>query len=88
MSGKTKYVVRHRAVSRRLSEALQHWVGIAVLHDPVSKARYASLRARELSYCRSIRTVGDHLLSVVCTLLKKGELFDKNFKKVTETAVV
>ena len=80
-SGKSKYVMRRRAASRRLAEALYHWAGVAVLHDPVSKARYASLRARGLRHSRSLRTVGDRLLSVACAMLKKGEPFDKEFKK-------
>ena len=69
------------AASRRLAEALYHWAGAAMLHDPVSKAGYASLRARGLRHSRSLRTVGDRLLSVACALLRKGELFDKEFKK-------
>lgn len=80
-SGRSKYVMRRRAASRRLTEALYHWAGVAMLHDPVSKARYASLRARGLRHSRSLRTVGDRLLSVACALLRKGELFDKEFKK-------
>ena len=85
-SGRSKYVMRRRASSRRLTEALYHWAGVAVLHDPVSKARYASLRARGLRHSRSLRTVGDRLLRVACTLLEKGELFDKEFKTPPQAA--
>ena len=85
-SGKTKYVMRRRAASRRLTEAIYHLARVAVLHDPVSRARYKSLRAKGLGHARSLRTVGDRLLLVCCSLLKKGELFDKEFKKVPETA--
>ena len=85
-SGKSKYVIRRRASSRRLQTALYHWAGVAVLHDPVSKARYASLRARGLRHSRSLRTVGDRLLYVACTLLKKGEMFDKDFKELQKEA--
>lgn len=56
------------------------------MHNPVSKSRYKSLRARGLSHARSFRTVGDRLLLVCCSLLKKGELFDKEFKKAAEVA--
>ena len=72
-SGKSKYVMRRRTSSRRLQTALYHWAGVAVLHDPVSKARYASLRARGLRHSRSLRTVGDRLLYVACTLNSKKE---------------
>ena len=85
-SGKSKYVMRRRTSSRRLQTALYHWAGVAVLHDPVSKARYASLRTRGLRHSRSLRTVGDRLLYVACTLLKRGEMFDKNFKKLQKEA--
>ena len=85
-SGKTKYVTRRRAASRRLTEAIYHLARVAVLHDPVSKARYKSLRAKGLGHARSLRTVGDRLLLVCCSLLRKGEIFDKEFKKVPEAA--
>ena len=83
-SGKSKYVMRRRAASQRLTEAVYHLSRVAVVHDPVSKSRYKSLRARGLSHARSLRTVGDRLLLVCCSLLKKGEVFDKEFKKVAE----
>ena len=85
-SGKSKYVVRRRAVCRSLSDALHVLGGIAAIHDPVSRARYQSLRARGLGYCRSVRTVCDRLLLVACAILEKGELFDKQFKKPPQQA--
>ena len=83
-SGKSKYVTRRRAASQRLMEAVYHLARVAVIHDPVSKSRYRSLRQRGLSHARSLRTVGDRLLLVCCSLLRKGELFDKEFKKAAE----
>lgn len=85
-SGKARYVIRRRAASRRLTGAVYHLARVAVLHDPASRTRYKSLRARGLSHARCLRTVGDRLLMVCCSLLKKGELFDKEFKKVPEIA--
>ncbi len=85
-SGKSRYVMRRRTASRRLAEALYHWAGVAVLQDPVSKARYASLRIRGLRHSRTLRTVGDRLLRVACALFEKGELFDKNFKELQKKA--
>lgn len=85
-SGKSKYVTRRRTSSCRLQTAVCYWAGVAVLHDPASKARYRSLRARGLRHSRSLRSVGDRLLRVVCTLLKKGEMFDKNFKELQKEA--
>ena len=80
-SGKTKQVVRRRAVCGSLSAAFHVLGGIAAIHDPVSRAKYESLRAKGHGYCRSVRTVCDRLLSVACAILEKGELFDKEFKK-------
>ena len=80
-SGKTKQVVRRKAVCRRLCDAFHVLGGIAAIHDPVSRAKYESLRAKGHGYCRSVRTVCDRLLSVACAILEKGELFDKEFKK-------
>lgn len=85
-SGKSRYVMRRRAVSQRLAEVIYHLARVATMHDPVSRARYKSLRARGLGHSRCLRTVGDRLLLVCCSLLKKGELFDKEFKKVAQTA--
>ena len=80
-SGKTKQVVRRKAVCRRLCDAFHVLGGIAAIHDPVSRAKYESLRAKGHGYCRSVRTVCDRLLLVACALLEKRELFDKEFKK-------
>ena len=80
-SGKTKQVVRRKAVCRRLCDAFHILGGIAIIHDPVSKAKYEALRAKGHGYCRSVRTVCDRLLLVACALLEKRELFDKEFKK-------
>ena len=80
-SGKTKRVVRRKAVCRSLRDVFHVLGGIAAIHDPVSKAKYKSLREKGHGYCRSVRTVCDRLLSVACALLEKRELFDKEFKK-------
>lgn len=80
-SGASRYVTRRRAVCRRLMTAVCQMTQVAVMHDPVSKARYESLRSGGLGYYRTLRTVGDRLLYVVCSLLEKGELFDKEYKK-------
>lgn len=85
-SGKTRYVVRRRAVCANLSDALHVLGAIAAIHDPVSRARYKGLRARGLGHCRSVRTVCDRLLLVACAILEKGELFDKQFKEPWQDA--
>ena len=85
-SGKAKQVVRRRAVSANLSYALHMLGGTAAIHDPVSKAKYRELRKKGHGYSRSVRTVCDRLLSVACAIMKKRELFDKEFKKPLQDA--
>ena len=80
-SGKTRLVIKRRAVCRNLANAFHVLGGVAVINDPVSRAKYEALRGKGHGYCRSVRTVCDRLLSVACAILKKGELFDKEFKK-------
>ena len=80
-SGKTKKVIRRRAVCRSLSDAFHVLGGGAVKNDPVSRAKYEELRKKGHGYCRSVRTVCDRLLGVLRALLEKRELFDKEFKK-------
>ncbi len=80
-SGKTKLVIKRRAVCKSLSAAFHVLGGVAVKHDPVSRARYEELRGKGHGYCRSVRTVCDRLLFVARVILEKGELFDKEFRK-------
>jgi transposase len=81
-SGKSCIVIRRYACNRRLQEALYHWSRSATQHDPVSRQRYAELRRRGHSHGRALRTVGDRLLMVACTLLERQQLFDPDHKRV------
>ncbi len=80
-SGRTKQVVRRKAVCRSLCDAFHVLGGSAARSDPVSMTKYKALRAKGHGHFRSARTVCDRILSVVRVLLKKRELFDKEFKK-------
>lgn len=75
-SGRHASVHARWACSRRLREAVYHWARVACQRDPASRQRYQALRARGHSHPRALRTVGDRLLAVACTLLRRGELFD------------
>jgi transposase len=77
-SGKSCIVLRRYACNRRLQNALYHWARIAIQHDPLSKQRYAELRRRGHGHARALRTIGDRLLYVLCTLLGRQILFDPN----------
>ena len=79
-SGKSCIVLRRYACNRRLAEALYHWSRVAVQHDPLSRQRYAALRQRGHSHGRALRTIGDRLLFLACTLLERGVLYDPEHK--------
>jgi len=75
-SGKSTIVTRRLASNRRLVRAAHHWAGVAMQKDPVSKAKYAALRARGHSHPRALRSVADRLLGVACAMLRHGTLFE------------
>jgi transposase len=75
-SGKSCIVLRRHACNKRLAQTMYHWARVAVQHDPRSRQRYAELRRRGHSHGRSLRTVADRLLYVLCTLLQHQTPFD------------
>lgn len=79
-SGKTCFVVRRHACSKRLAQAIYHWARVAKQHDPISAKRYEELRRRGHSHGRALRGLADRLLYILCTLLKRQVLFDPNFR--------
>lgn len=85
-SGKRWIVLRRYACNRRLQNALHHWARVALQHDPVSKQRYAELRRRGHGHARALRTIGDRLLYVLCTLLKRQVLYDPDHKTLQSVA--
>ena len=85
-SGKSCIVLRRYACNRRLRTAFYHWGRVAIQHDPVSKQRYAELRRRGHGHARSLRTIGDRLLYVLCTLLERQTLFDPSYKTTLSAA--
>ena len=78
-SGKTCFVVRRHACNNRLRNALYQWARGAMQHDPLSRQRYADLRRRGHSHGRALRTLGDRLLYVLCTMLQRQTPFDPNY---------
>ncbi len=55
---------------------MYHWARVAIQHDPVSRERYAALRARGQRHGRALRTVADRLLAVACAMLRDRTQFD------------
>ncbi len=74
-SGKSLIVVRRLAAHNRLRDAVYHWARVAVRYDPISKAKYAALRARGHRHARALRSVADRLLAVACARLENQTLF-------------
>ena len=77
-SGKNLMVKRRLAAHKRLQDAVYHWAGIAVLRDPLCKAKYAALRARGHGHARALRSIGDRLIAVACAMLLSQTEFDPN----------
>jgi transposase len=77
-SGRSRVVLRRHACNNRLRNAVYHWGRVALQHDPLTRQRYEVLRRRGHSYTRALRSVGDRLLYVLCTLLQRQVPFDRN----------
>jgi transposase len=76
-SGRSRVVVRRQACNNRLRNAVHHWAGVAIQHDPISRQRYDALRRRGHGHARALRSIGDRLLYVLCTLLQRQVPFDR-----------
>lgn len=70
------------ACNDRLRNALHSWASTAAIYDPWSRTYYAELRGRGHSHARATRQLGDRLLSVACSMLRNGELFDPTRRHV------
>ena len=79
-SGKSRAVTRRLACNPILRNAIHYLADAARRCDEKSKAKYLALRARGCSHARALRTIGDRLLYVACTMLKNRTLFDPCFE--------
>jgi transposase len=75
-SGKRLSVIMRQACNERLRNALYHWARVSMQKDPVTKLKYASLRARGHSHGRALRGICDGLLRLLFGMLKSSTLFD------------
>jgi len=74
--GHKPMILMRRACNVRLRNAVYYWSGIAIQHDPKSKATYAALRARGHSHARTLRTIADRLLALACAMLRDRTVYD------------
>lgn len=79
-------VKRRLAAHKRMQDAVYHWAGIAVLRDPICKAKYAALRARGHGHARALRSIGDHLIAVACAMLTSQTEFDRDLSLSSSAA--
>ena len=78
-SGKSRAVTRRLACNPRLRNAIHYLADAARRCDEKCKAKYLALKARGCSHARALRTIGDRLLYVACSMLKNRTLFDPAF---------
>lgn len=86
-SGKRCVVLRRYACNKRLAQAVYHWARVAVQHDPISRDRYAAFRQRGHTHGRALRSVGDRLLYVLCTLLERQTPFVPGYQNAQPAGV-
>jgi len=75
-SGKSWRVIMRRACHPRLRVACYHLARIAMRDDEASRAFYRRMRKRGKTHGRALRSVGDRLLRVVCSMLRHGTVYD------------
>jgi hypothetical protein len=75
-SGKKLVVLRRRACNGRLQNALYHWARTAVQNDDRCRSAYAELRQRGHTHSRALRTIGDRLLKIACSMLSSQTFYD------------
>ena len=85
-SGKSLVVKRRQACNPRVREALYHWSRIATQCEEPSRAKYRALRARGCSHGRALRTVGDRLLYVATSMLRRRQTYDPRCRGAGEGA--
>ena len=81
-SGPRAVVVMRQACSVRLRNAVYYWAQNAIRYDEKSKALYAALRKRGKTHGRALRSVADRLLAIACSMLKNGELYDPERRRL------
>lgn len=80
-SGKRLVVGMRYACSHRLRNAIYHWSRVSVQVDPISRHKYATLRAKGQSHGRALRSIGDGLLRILFGMLKSRTTFDPTLRE-------
>lgn len=85
-SGRSRAVLRRYAHNQRLGNALYNAARIAAQCDPVFKAGYKALRDRGHTHGRAMRTIGDRMLAMMCSMVRSKTLFDPTRRKARAAA--
>jgi transposase len=84
-SGKTKLVCMRRACNQRLRHALFHCANVHMQHDARARALYTRHRQKGQNHARALRSVGDRLLALILTLVRKQILYDPALRLVASS---
>jgi transposase len=84
-SGNSKLVCMRRACNRRLRHALFHSANVYIQHDARARALYSRHRQKGQNHARALRSVGDRLLALILTLVRKQILYDPTLRLVASS---
>jgi len=87
LSGKTKLISMRRACNYRLREALFHCANAHMQHDSRARELYLRQRKGGNDHARALRSVGDRLLALIITLLRKQVRYDPSLRTVATNAL-
>ncbi len=85
-SGKTRLVLMRRACNYRLRDAIHFAAFVHEQKDPRAHQIYLRLRQQGETHARAVRGVGDRMLELICTLLRKQSLYDPNRRALPQAA--
>ena len=87
LSGKTKLISMRRACNHRLRDAMFHCANVHMQHDPRARQLYTRQRKDGHDHARALRSVGDRLLALIITLLRKQVPYDPSLRTVAIKAL-
>jgi transposase len=79
-------IIMRRACNERLRHAMWWIATVAAQHEPVSRAKYTALRARGVGHAQALRTVGDRLLKVICSMLETSTVYKPDKRQLAPAA--
>lgn len=75
-------VVMRRACNPRLRQAVHHMCWAAVRNDERWRQHYERLRSKGHEHAHALRQVGDSMLRMLTAMLRRGELYNPNKRRV------